>query len=330
MRRLHRRTFTVLHRELELVELEAGGEEAEEDAGAAAAVELAHHADLVDERAGSHADLGAFLDGRGGEARGRGGRALGERRGRGGGRGDGRRLDDLHARRGAAHRRLGARVLARRGRGAALAREQRAQRGAARRGERRRAAGLVGAREGLLLRAAPRLFLLDAPPLRLRVGLGVGARALELCAFEAAIEGDAIVLPRPGDEPVHGGEGDERVLELLAEDLRVRERRLARHAPAHPERDRLGGGARQLLAQRLGRGRARGRRSDAPSPPAPIVNSSGRATSARTSSVASALSPPASRRARRLSRSTRACAGTARQTSTACASRRSARKAWGS
>jgi hypothetical protein len=84
------------------------------------------------------------------------------------------------------------------------------------------------------------------------VGLGVGPRALLLGPFEAAIEGDAIVLPGPGHEPVHRGEGDQRVLELLVEDLRVRERRLPRDAPADPQRDLLGRGSRDQLSQRVG------------------------------------------------------------------------------
>src|SRR4051812_39740563 len=62
VRRRERGALSALDHELEVVEVEASGEEPEQDARAAATVELADHADLVAERPVEHADAAALLD----------------------------------------------------------------------------------------------------------------------------------------------------------------------------------------------------------------------------------------------------------------------------
>ncbi len=117
---------------------------------------------------------------------------------------------------------------------------------------------LIAARSRLLHRALARSGLLGAPSLVLGLDLGVGARPLLLDALELAVERDAVVLARPRDEAVDRGQRDERVLELLIEDVGVLDRRLARDRPADPERHLAVGGAAEHLGDRVRGGRAAG------------------------------------------------------------------------
>ncbi len=79
-------------------------------------------------------------------------------------------------------------------------------------------------------------------------------RPLFFEARDAPIERDVIVLARPRDEPVNRGQRDDRVLELLVDEVDVGERRVARDRPADPQR-RLS--ARRALEHRDDRLRRR-------------------------------------------------------------------------
>src|SRR5262249_32011774 len=125
-----------------------------------------------------------------------------------------------------------------------------------------------GAGACLLGGAAARLGLLSAPAFGLDLRQRVGAGALLLHALDAAVERDAVVLARPGDQSIDRRQRDGGVLELFVQgrraprslpqdERRVLDGDVAADRPADPQRHLPGGGALNERAQRLGRRRAR-------------------------------------------------------------------------